>query len=367
MSYGYAYRAFETTVGTGTGALDVDGAVSGYQTLVDAAKEASGAGTGPWSIEIVITDVPGGGTDWEVFTLNVEEGTGGGGKDQIRRDTGTCHASSNSDSPVNWGSGTKNVFIAPRIEKIGALLDKVTGTGVLRRLSATSFSTVALGAIGISLIPETTSAGGRATLDAMEDVFTTQGDMVYEGASAEARLGIGSTGQFLRVAAGLPSWFAHPLPADLVGGDALKAPVVNSGGTAYELRRATTSSITDGTLVDGVFFEAFESSAQNIPSGGNTTITVSHGMARRPLSVELWLQCATTDGNYSAGDEINATGIMDGAGTHTSMIAEATSTQVIVHIANTAQPFRIVDPALGAVNLTEENWDLIVRAWTWKV
>lgn len=58
----------------------------------------------------------------------------------------------------------------------------------------------------------------QTQLDAkMDDVFTTQGDIVYRGAAIETRLPIGSNGQILTVSGGIPSWqnaaagFADPM------------------------------------------------------------------------------------------------------------------------------------------------------------
>ena len=53
-----------------------------------------------------------------------------------------------------------------------------------------------------------TAAGRRSWVadTALSDPTTTAGDLIYRGASALARLGIGDTGRVLRVVAGLPSW-----------------------------------------------------------------------------------------------------------------------------------------------------------------
>ena len=44
-----------------------------------------------------------------------------------------------------------------------------------------------------------------------KSVLTTKGDMIYaSAASTPARLGIGSNGQFLSVANGIPKWVSNP-------------------------------------------------------------------------------------------------------------------------------------------------------------
>jgi hypothetical protein len=69
----------------------------------------------------------------------------------------------------------------------------------------------------------------------MTNPMTTTGDTIYSSSgSTPARLGIGSTGQVLTVAAGVPSWAA---PA--AGGMTL----INPGGTALTGASVTISSI----------------------------------------------------------------------------------------------------------------------------
>ena len=63
----------------------------------------------------------------------------------------------------------------------------------------------------------------KAQIDAQipDAVLTTTGDVIYaSGASTPARLGIGSTGQVLGVASGLPSWTTpSPLTNKIINGD----------------------------------------------------------------------------------------------------------------------------------------------------
>ena len=50
------------------------------------------------------------------------------------------------------------------------------------------------------------------------DVLTVQGDLLYRGASAAARLGIGSSGQVLKVSGGIPAWGAESGAVSSVAG-----------------------------------------------------------------------------------------------------------------------------------------------------
>jgi hypothetical protein len=70
-----------------------------------------------------------------------------------------------------------------------------------------------------------------------KSTLTTTGDIYYaSGANTPARLGIGSTGNVLTVASGVPSWAAPATPA---GGYTL----INTGGTTLSGATTTISSI----------------------------------------------------------------------------------------------------------------------------
>ena len=68
---------------------------------------------------------------------------------------------------------------------------------------------------------------------------TTLGDLAYSSATANTntRLGIGSTGQVLTVAGGVPSW------ATPAGGSAKSYTLLNAGGTTFSGATTTISSI----------------------------------------------------------------------------------------------------------------------------
>jgi len=168
VSTGHAYRAFETTDDTGTGTFkDLDGPVTGFQEIVGALKNITGQGTGPWTAEITIENVTLGGGDWEAWEVSVEEGTGVGGKDRVKFDTGTLKESSNSDAPVVWGSGIKNVFIAPSAKKGYALFDALTTAGLIERVTAESYAIVAISTYIKTLLDDADATTARATLGAV--------------------------------------------------------------------------------------------------------------------------------------------------------------------------------------------------------
>ena len=99
MSLIVADRVQETTNTTGTGAYTLGGAVSGFQTFASVASDTD-------TVYYSITD----NVDFEVGL-----GTYASGADTIARTT--VLSSSNAGSAVNWGVGTKNIFLTYPADK----------------------------------------------------------------------------------------------------------------------------------------------------------------------------------------------------------------------------------------------------------
>lgn len=93
MTTKLADRVKETTTTTGTGTINLDGAVSGFQTFV------AGVGNGNACYYCIV-----GGSEWEVGIGTVTDAS----PDTLSRTT--ILASSNSGSAVSFSAGTKDVF-----------------------------------------------------------------------------------------------------------------------------------------------------------------------------------------------------------------------------------------------------------------
>ena len=111
--------------------------------------------------------------------------------------------------------------------------------------------------------------------------LTTNGDLLYgTGSGALARLGIGTTGQVVTVASGLPSW-ATPAAG---GGMTL----INSGGTALTTATTTVSSIpgTYKYLIVYVtdYYMSTNDQLMRIYFNSDTTATNYSGLALRAAS-----------------------------------------------------------------------------------
>ena len=88
-------RVKESSTTTGTGTFDLDGVVSGFEGFV------AGIGTGNTTYYTIFNQ---GTTEWEVGVGTVTDAT----PDTLARTT--VISSSNSDNPVDFASGTKDVF-----------------------------------------------------------------------------------------------------------------------------------------------------------------------------------------------------------------------------------------------------------------
>lgn len=100
MGLVHADRVKETTTTTGTGTYSLAGAVAGFRTFV------AGVGSGNTCYYVAEN-----GTDWEIGLGTVTDAA----PDTLARTR--VIKSSNADAAVNWGAGTKNLFVAPIAER----------------------------------------------------------------------------------------------------------------------------------------------------------------------------------------------------------------------------------------------------------
>ena len=147
-------RVKETSTTTGTGTLDLDGAVTGFEGFV------AGIATGNTTYYCIAHTTA---DEWEVGLGTVTDA----GTDTLSRDT--VISSSNSDGKVVFTAGTKDVFCTEPASKT------------------------------------------------MEMLMTAAGDIIYSSAAnTPARLAKGSDTEVLTLASGVPSW-AAPTVGDITG------------------------------------------------------------------------------------------------------------------------------------------------------
>ena len=105
----------------------------------------------------------------------------------------------------------------------------------------------------------TGSAWTNLDTTGMVNPMTTTGDTIYSSSgSTPARLGIGSTGQVMTVAAGIPSW---------------ATPAASASGMTLIKRATTTGAVNTGTTFDSVFTSTYKTYIVNIESWTASTIT----------------------------------------------------------------------------------------------
>jgi len=183
-------RVKETTTTTGTGTIDLDGAVTGFEGFVAGIATTN---TTYYCIAHTTAD------EWEVGVGTVTDA----GTDTLSRDT--VISSSNSDGKVVFTAGTKDVFCTEPASKT------------------------------------------------MEMLLTGVGDIVYSSAAnTPARLAAGSDTEVLTLASGVPSW-AAPTTGDITGvtagtglsgGGTSGSVTLNLANTAVTAGSYTNSSIT---------------------------------------------------------------------------------------------------------------------------
>jgi hypothetical protein len=164
----------------------------------------------------------------------------------------------------------------------GTVVTTATSTGI-------SGSAITTGTVGVSVggTGQTTAAAAFNALNPM----TTVGDIIYEGTGpAAARLGIGTEGQVLSVASGIPAWAtvsSSPTTAQVLSATAgASAGDVGTygflGGRGSQSVNWTANSNYAGSLLcfTGIYLTGNSSWAQT----GTTTTNVVGGFGGSALS-----------------------------------------------------------------------------------
>ena len=230
-------RVKETSTTAGTGTLDLDGAVTGFETFV--------AGIATTNTTYYCIDHQGSYDEWEVGLGTVTDAT----PDTLSRDT--VISSSNSDGKVNFTAGTLDVFCTFPASKTMDMALTTTGDTVY----ASAANTPARLAIGTGRFTLQTNSGATAPEWAAspQSVMTATGDILYaSGANTLAKLAIGSDGEVLTLASGVPSWAAATTGditgvtagTGLSGGGTSGDVTLNLANTAVSAGSYTVSSIT---------------------------------------------------------------------------------------------------------------------------
>jgi hypothetical protein len=134
--------------------------------------------------------------------------------------------------------------------------------------------------------------------------------------------------------------------------------------TTAELETGTdaTRAVTPAAVLGAIgFSNYYESPQQTITAAGS--LTLAHGLGRKPILTKFVLQCTTADGGYSIGDE--AAEILPGFNTsNTGVSVVCDATNINVRYGSAAQVFVALRKDTGvSFNLTPANWRFVIRAW----
>jgi len=232
-------RVKETSTTAGTGTLDLDGAVTGFETFV--------AGIATTNTTYYCIDHQGSYDEWEVGLGTVTDAS----PDTLSRDT--VISSSNSDGKVDFTAGTLDVFCTFPASKTMDMALTTTGD----TLYASAANTPARLAVGTARFTLQTNSGGTLPEWAAspQSLMTAQGDVLYaSAANTPARLGPGTSGDVLTTggAGANPAW-ATPTTGDITsvvagtglsGGATSGAATLNIDDTAVTANSYTNTDLT---------------------------------------------------------------------------------------------------------------------------
>lgn len=356
MAFVIADRVAETTTTTGTGALNLAGATTGFQSFV------AGVGNGNTTF-YVITD----NTDWEIGIGTITSGA----PDTLSRDS--VLQSSNSDAAVNWGSGTKDVFSSVPADRLPTLSGDNTFSG------ASTFD----GIVTLNdklLTPdsgELTISAGEITVTGVYHTIDTESD-----ASSDDLVTIngGADGQdlILRTEADardvtLKTTGNIDLPGDVTLADSndvmhliydgAKSKWLQVGATAAQGALADNALQPGADLtteIDGAigFSQVSESDPITV-STGNNTYTFVHGLGSVPVLFKAILRCTTADRGYAVGDELDVTSNYND-GTRKNVTYSNATNVTFVQVSALVLPD---EDAGGNGAIDYGDWVLVLRAW----
>jgi hypothetical protein len=148
----------------------------------------------------------------------------------------------------------------------------------------------------------TGSAWANLDTTGMTNPMTTTGDTIYSSSgSTPARLGIGSTGQVLTVAGGIPSW---------------ATPAGGSTFVGVKAQKNATQSIANNTdtVITFAGTDTFDTNGYHDPAVNNTRFTIPSGKGGYYLVTGNWGFASNATGNRECYFNLNGSFGFNGGG-----------------------------------------------------
>ena len=240
MAFVIADRVRETTVTTGTGTIDLGGAVTNFETFT---ANLSNGDTTYYAI-----------VDNTNNAFEVGLGTFATGSPNTLARTSII-ASSNSNSAVTLGSGTKDVFITIPASKL-VVEDGSNNVAIGGTVTATAFSGSGASLTGVDVVNDTSpQLGGNLDMNGNDIITTSNADLVLapNGTGKVVVKGNSNQGAIkLNCEANSHGQTIIAAPHSESANNTLTLP--STGGDARLVSASSTATLTNKTFGDNVSF-----------------------------------------------------------------------------------------------------------------
>lgn len=135
--------------------------------------------------------------------------------------------------------------------------------------------------------------------------------------------------------------------------------------TTKQMNPLRTAQAIAALASGGMFTESYESSEQDITSGGS--LTLSHGLSSKPVALFSYIKCISDHGGWVAGEELQmpAGNYAPGNSLSQGMNIVPSASNIYVKFGGFGNVFKLIYNTTngGDFNMDTSKWKLIVRAF----